>query len=298
MRVADSQFNIMLNLAMMKNNGEINKVVEQMSSGNVINHLSDDPSKMVKLEGLDKIISANQQYQSNIDSVHSKYEEYETYMTTLNDISLEVNDLLLQGKNGTLDVESSKGIVTELELLREQALDIVNKKSDGTYLFSGTAVDKPSLTYDEATGEYTFSGNNNHRETKVNETELVQSNFTAEEMIGDASFFTSLDAAIEELKNPTNNFDVTMTTALDTGETFRTNVNASISVLGSNYSSLERLQQNNSDVELFATKVQTDVNALDYAEASMRLNMSLSTMQAMQTTYMTVNNNPSLFDLM
>lgn len=298
MRVADSQFNIMLNQAMMKNNAAINQVTEQMATGNKINNLSDDPAKMVKLEGLDKIISSSQQYQENISAVHSKYQEYETYMTSLNDVSLEVNDLLLQGKNGTLDVEASKGIVTELELLREQALDIVNKKSDGTYLFSGTAVDQAALTFDETTGEYSFTGNNNHRETKVNETQLVQSNFTAEEMLGDASFFTTLDAAIAELKNPSDDFEATMTTALDTGEDFRSNVNASISVLGSNYASLERLQENNIDTELFATTVQTDINAVDYAEASIRLNQSMISMQAMQKTYMTVNSSTSLFDLM
>ncbi len=295
MRVSDNQFSSMMTQAMMNSSIQINKVAEQIATGEKINHLSDNPAASVKLEGLQKTISSSQQYQSNIKNVQSSYEQYETYMMSINDITKDVHDLLLQAKNSTLDADSMTGIVTEIETLKKQALKTLNKQVDGVYLFSGTDVYSPAI---EETPPYAFLGNNDHRETKVGEGETIVNNFTAQDILaGSSEFFTALDAAIAEMKSPTDDFQDTLAAALDVTSAAQQNILNSVSVLGANYNSLERMMDNNIDTELFAKTIQSDINELDYAEASVRLAQNMTTLEAAQKTFTKVMNSTSLFDL-
>ncbi len=296
MRVSDSQFSAMMSLAMMGTNADINKVTQQIATGNKINNLSDDPAATVKLQGLDRTISSAEQYQDNITNVQAKYSQYETYMMTLNDITLEMNDLLLQAKNSTVDAESATGIVNELQSLKQEALDILNKQSDGVYLFSGTEVYSPAISENPP---YELLANGNHRETKVSDDKSVVNNFTASQVLGGSSeFFLAIDAAIDAIQNPSDDFQTTLGNALDVTSATRSSVMNSVSVLGANYSTLDRMMQNSIDTALYASTVQSDINALDYAEASVRLTQSMTALQATQKTFVSVMSSTTLFDLM
>ncbi len=301
MRVTDSQFTAMMTRAMMSSNVEINRVAEQIATGNKINSLSDDPSGAMKLLSLDKTISSAEQYSSNISNVQSKYSQYETYLMSFNDLTLDVHDLLLQANNATVGEESSGGIIAELESLRQQALDTFNKKSDGIYIFSGTEVYSESIIVDETTDpiSYSFGGNADHRNTKISEDGSMNSNFTAQEVLqGSLDFFTTLDAAIAELKNPTTDKNAILGAAIDSSDATQKSVLNTVTILGANYNSLDRMAVNNADAALYAETVKTDINALDYAEASVRLTESMNTLQASQSVFAKVMTSSSLFDLM
>lgn len=296
MRVTDTQFNAMMSRAMMGNNMNINKVAEQIATGNKINHLSDDPIASIKLQGLEKTIASSQQYQKNISSVQSNYTQYETYMSSFNDVAMDVTDLLLQAQNSTLDPDAMAGIVTELEALKSEALSLLNKQSDGVYLFSGTDVNSPAI---ETTPPYAFLGNSEQRYTKVDDDITIANNFTAIDMLsGSSEFFMAIDAAIEEMKNPTENYSSVLANAIDVSQSTQRNVMNSVAVLGANDSTLDRMMQNSIDTEHYATTVHSNIQELDYVEASVRLDQSLLTLKAAQSTFMMVMNSPSLFDLM
>ncbi|NIY94461.1 flagellin N-terminal helical domain-containing protein [Vibrio diazotrophicus] len=301
MRVTDSQFSAMMSRAMMNSNVEINRVAEQIATGNKINSLSDDPSGSMKLLSLDKTISSAEQYSSNISNVQSKYSEYETYLMSFNDLALDVHDLLLQANNATVGEESSGGIIAELESLRQQALDTFNKKSDGIYIFSGTDVYSEVIIVDDSTDpvSYSFGGNADHRNTKISEDGSMNSNFTAQEVLqGSLDFFTTLDAAIAELKNPTADKNTILGAAIDSTDATQKSVLNTVTILGANYNSLDRMAVNNADAALYAETVKLDINALDYAEASVRLTESMNTLQASQSVFAKVMTSSSLFDLM
>ncbi|MBD0786914.1 flagellar biosynthesis protein FlgL [Vibrio sp. Y2-5] len=301
MRVTDSQFTTMMTRAMMNSNVEINRVAEQIATGNKINSLSDDPSGSMKLLSLDKTISSAEQYSSNIANVQSKYSEYETYLMSVNELALDVHDLLLQANNATVGEESSGGIIAELESLRQQALDTFNKKSDGIYIFSGTDVYSEAIIVDDSTNPitYSFGGNADHRNTKISEDGSMNSNFTVQETLqGSLDFFTTLDAAIAELKNPTANKNAILGAAIDSTDATQKSILNTVTILGANYNSLDRMAVNNADAALYAETVKTDINALDYAEASVRLTESMNTLQASQSVFAKVMTSSSLFDLM
>ncbi|MGR5502957.1 flagellar hook-associated protein FlgL [Vibrio sp. DNB22_10_4] len=292
MRVTDSQFNSIMQRALMDNNIRLNRVFEQMSTGKKLNHLSDDPIAAVRLEGLKKNISDNQQYQRNIENVQSQLTRYETNINTLEELSQQVNELLLQGKNGTLDTESRAGIVLELNSLKAEMLTTLNQKNDGSYLFSGTDIFNPAID----TVSYVFNANGDYRQTKVGDDLYVNSNFTIADVIGSNAIFTDLDAAIAELDSATAGFETALDTALNSNQQVHQTLLQSLTDIGSQYNSLDRQKETSIDMVFFAETVTTSLEELDYAGASTELNQGMIALEATQKTFARVSGI-SLFDL-
>ncbi|CAH6840493.1 Flagellar hook-associated protein flgL [Vibrio chagasii] len=294
MRVTDSQFNAVMQRSLMDNNIRLNKVFEQMSTGLRINHLSDDPIAAVRLEGLKKTVSDNQQYQRNIENVQSQLTRYETNVNTLESLSQQVNELLLQGKNGTLDAESRAGIVLELKSLKTEMLNTLNQANEGSYLFSGTDISNPAI---DTAPPYTLNPNSDYRETKVGDNQYVPSNLTIIDTIGSSAIFTDLDNAIAELELATGGFTTALDNALNTNQTLHQNLLVSLTDIGSQYNALERLKETSIDMVFFAETVRSELEELDYAEASVELNQGMIALEATQKTFARVAGI-SLFDLL
>ncbi|CAH7030716.1 Flagellar hook-associated protein flgL [Vibrio chagasii] len=294
MRVTDSQFNAVMQRSLMDNNIRLNKVFEQMSTGLRINHLSDDPIAAVRLEGLKKTVSDNQQYQRNIENVQSQLTRYETNVNTLESLSQQVNELLLQGKNGTLDSESRAGIVLELKSLKTEMLNTLNQANEGSYLFSGTDISNPAI---DTAPPYTLNPNSDYRETKVGDNQYVPSNLTITDTIGSSAIFTDLDNAIAELELATGGFTTALDNALNTNQTLHQNLLVSLTDIGSQYNALERLKETSIDMVFFAETVRSELEELDYAEASVELNQGMIALEATQKTFARVAGI-SLFDLL
>ncbi|MCW8344623.1 flagellar hook-associated protein FlgL [Vibrio sp. ZSDZ65] len=293
MRVTDSQFNAVMQRSLMDNNIRLNKVFEQMSTGKKLNHLSDDPIASVRLEGLKKTMSDNQQYQRNIDNVQSQLTRYETNVDTLEELSQQVNELLLQGINGTLDQHSRAGIVLELKSLKSEMLTTLNQSNDGSFLFSGTDISNPSI---DILPPYTMNTNGDYRETKVGDDQYVANNITVSDVIGSSAIFTDLDNAIAELEVPSATFIPTMKSAIDSNQSLHQNVLLTLTDIGSQYNSLDRLKETSIDMVFFAETVKTELEALDYAQASVELNQSMIALEATQKTFIQIAGI-SLFDL-
>ncbi|MGR5297905.1 flagellar hook-associated protein FlgL [Vibrio mediterranei] len=293
MRVTDSQFNAVMQRSLMDNNIRLNKVFEQMSTGLKLNHLSDDPIAAVRLEGLKKTVSDNQQYQRNIENVQSQLTRYETNVNTLEELSQQVNELLLQGKNGTLDAQSRAGIVLELKSLKTEMLTTLNQANDGSYLFSGTDITNQAIS---TTPPYTLNSNSDYRETKVGDDQYVPSNLTITDIIGTNAIFTDLDNAIAELEASTAGFTAALDSALDTNQDLHQRLLVSLTDIGSQYNALDRLKETSIDMVFFAETVRSELEELDYAEASVELNQGMIALEATQKTFARVAGI-SLFDL-
>ncbi|MGF1776191.1 flagellar hook-associated protein FlgL [Vibrio nomapromontoriensis] len=293
MRVTDSQFNAVMQRSLMDNNIRLNKVFEQMSTGKKLNHLSDDPIASVRLEGLKKTMSDNLQYQRNIDNVQSQLTRYETNVDTLEELSQQVNELLLQGINGTLDQHSRAGIVLELKSLKSEMLTTLNQSNDGSFLFSGTDISNPSI---DIVPPYTMNTNGDYRETKVGDDQYVANNITVSDVIGSSAIFTDLDNAIAELEVPSATFISTIKSAIDSNQSLHQSVLLTLTDIGSQYNSLDRLKETSIDMVFFAETVKTELEALDYAQASVELNQSMIALEATQKTFIQIAGI-SLFDL-
>ncbi len=292
MRISNIQFTSMMQTAITKNNADLNDVFVQLATGNKINKFSDDPLATVQLASLEQTIAMSSQYDRNISNVQGKYDQYETYVSSIESILQEANDLALRAANGSLSEDSLEGIAIELESIKQEMLTIFNTQDQGSYIFSGTAVDSPAISTEPP---YEMLGNDSHRSTKVSENGTVQSNFTISDVLGSTDIFTQLDVMIAEMYNPTDNFSDVMSESTDLIQDTYVSVNTSLGKIGAQYNSLTRASSTNADIQLYAEGVQTNIIELDYAEASVRLNQSMIALEATQKSYSSIIGL-SLFD--
>ncbi|WP_325893192.1 flagellar hook-associated protein FlgL [Grimontia sp. NTOU-MAR1] len=297
MRVSDTQFSQMMLQSLQVNNSGLGEVLQQMATSNRLTKLSDDPMASIKLLNLEREGAAISQYQTNIANVKTTLSSQEVYLDSVNDSLKEMRDLVLWGANGTLTDEDRAGMITELESLRDSIVSSFNAQDEeGHYLFSGTQTDKPSLS--NISGAYVVDGNSDKRVVTVAKGVTMESNMTAKDIVelgGSDNVLNQLDALITEFKNPTANFENQVESTLSAIDATSSNVLGAMTEIGGSLNNLDLMDSTHSEKKLFVDKVNSDISALDYGEASVRLSNYLAALQATQASYVKINDL-NLFD--
>ncbi|UIP29183.1 flagellar hook-associated protein FlgL [Photobacterium sp. TLY01] len=297
MRISDTQFSQMMLSSLSKNNVGLGEVMQQMSTGDRLTKLSDDPIDSIKLLNLGREGSALTQYQANIANVKTTLSSQEAYLDTASESLKSLRDLVLWGSNGTMTDDDRKGIMTEMETLKEGLQAIFNSQDEeGIYLFSGTQTDTQALT-DTDTG-YTLNGNADKRLVTVAKGVTMESNVTALELLdlgGGATVFQKIDDLIAEFQVPTANFRTEVNDTIAAIDSTFGNVLGAMTEMGGRQNNLDLIAEGHVDNKLFVDKVDGELKNLDYAEASVRLSNYLSALQATQASFTKINDL-SLFD--
>lgn len=291
MRISDTQFSQMMLQSLQVNNAGLGKVLQQMSTGDRITKLSDDPMASIQLLNLDREGAAINQYQSNIANVKSALSSQEVHLGSVNDSLKRLNELVLWGANGTHTDSDREGIITELESLRASIMSSFNAQDEeGRYLFSGTQTDVPALG--NAGGTYTLDGNNDKRVVTVAKGVTLEANMTAKEILdlGGTNLLNDLEAVINEFKTPSAAFRTTVESTLSAIESTSANVLSAMTELGGRHNNLDLLNSAHGDNKLFVDKVTSDLSALDYGEASVRLSNYMAALEATQASYVKIND--------
>ncbi len=293
MRITDSSMVTLAHITQQRTNYQLNEVYEQIATGTKLNRYSDDPVAYARTAILDQNLKLNEQYTDTIGVVQLEYSKYEAHLDTLDDISLRVNELILQGNNDTLDSDAREGITIELESLKEQILEVLNTKDGNRYMFSGTSIDVPAI---DETQPYLVTGNGNYREVRVSDTVTYESNITAQDVLGSSDILNHIDAVIAEYTTPTAAFETVTSAAIDSTLDFQTSVLSELSKVGGNMNSLDRMISANEDISVYSEAIRAELNDVDYAEASINLNKHLTTLEASQKTFLQLMSN-TLFEL-
>ena len=291
MRISDTQFSQMMLQSLQLNNAGLGQVMQQMATGDRLTKLSDDPMASIQLLNLDREGSAINQYQSNIANVKTALSSQEVHLDSVNESLKSINDLVLWGANGTLTDDDRVGIITELESLRSSIVSSFNAQDEeGRYLFSGTKTDTAALS--NASGSYVIEGNNDKRVVTVAKGVSMEANMTAEEILdlGGNNVLNQLDDLIAEFKAPTAAFRTTVESSLNAIESTSGNVLSALTELGGRHNNLDLMDSAHGENKLFVDKVISDLSALDYGEASVRLSNYMAALQATQASYMKIND--------
>jgi flagellar hook-associated protein 3 FlgL len=297
MRISDTQFSQMMLQSLQINNAGLGKVMQQMATGDRLTKLSDDPMASIQLLNLDREGSAISQYQNNIANVKTTLSSQEVHLDSVNESLKSMRDLVLWGANGTLTDEDRKGMISELESMRDAIQSSFNAKDEeGHYLFSGTKTDTPAIS--AAGGNYSLDGNNDKRIVTVAKGVTMESNITAQELMdlgGGDNVLSQIDRLIVEFKNPSPNFQTEVEASLNAIDDMMSNVLGAMTEIGGRHNNLDLMDGAHSENKLFVDKITSDVSALDYGEASVRLSNYMAALQATQASYVKINDL-SLFD--
>ncbi|MGR5068465.1 MULTISPECIES: flagellar hook-associated protein FlgL [Vibrio] len=297
MRISDSQFSQLMLQSLQTNNAGLGHVLQQMATGDRLTKLSDDPMASIKLLNLERENSAIGQYQSNIANLKTTLSAQETHLDSINESLKSVRDLVLWGANGTLTDEDRSGMIIELKSYRDSIESSFNAQDEeGHYLFSGTQTDKPAVS--NAGGAYQVDGNSDKRVVTVAKGVTMDSNMTAKEILelgGGDNVLNQIDVLIAEFENPSPNFQAEVDASLSAIDDTLANVLGAMTEIGGRHNNLDLMDSAHGENKLFVDKVTSDLSALDYSEASVRLSNYMAALQATQASYVKINDL-NLFD--
>jgi flagellar hook-associated protein 3 FlgL len=260
-----------------KNNEEIAKIQEQISSGRKYNKISDNPS--VALQGLNHRSSLMQieQYQRNIEDGQSWLQAQDDALGSATEVLQRVRELVVQASNDTNNAENRKNIAIEVKALKEQLGNIVNSDFGGRNLFAGS--DANTLPYQN--GELMTVGTSG-MQWEIGQGQTISSKVTADSIFGaeveSKNLFESLDSIIQSLEdggNP-NSFLTSFDKQID-------NVLNQRAVIGANTNLLEMTANKLDQANYLTQKVWSECEATDIAQAYMELSAQETTLKASLT---------------
>tara|TARA_B100001059_G_C17828091_1_gene582790 strand:- start:1829 stop:2728 length:900 start_codon:yes stop_codon:yes gene_type:complete len=297
MRISDSQFSQMMLQSLQMNNSGLGEVMQQMATASRLTKLSDDPMASIKLLNLERENSAISQYKDNIVNLKTTLSSQETHLDSINESLKSVRDLVIWGANGTLTDDDRSGLIIELKSYRDSIESSFNAQDEeGNYLFSGTQTDMPAVSNNS--GAYQVDGNSDQRVVTVAKGVAMDSNMTAKEILelsnGD-NVLNQLDALLAEFENPSPNFQSVVDASLTSIDDTMANVLGAMTEIGGRHNNLDLMDSAHSENKLFVDKVTSDLSALDYGEASVRLSNYMVALQATQASYVKINDL-NLFD--
>ncbi|ENM5736985.1 flagellar hook-associated protein FlgL [Vibrio mimicus] len=297
MRISDTQFSQMMLQSLQTNNAGLGNVMQQMSTGERLTKLSDDPMASVKLLKLDREGSAIKQYQDNINMVKTTLSNQEVHLDSVSESLKSMRELVLWGVNGTLTDEDRDGMISKLKSLRGSIASSFNARDeDGHYLFSGTKTATAAL--DKTDAGYVFKGNDDKRVVTVAKGVTVESHMTAKDILdlgGGHNVLNQIDVLIKEFGKPSKNFDANVDSSLKAIDDSSANVLGALTEIGGRHNNLDLMESAHSENKLFVDKVTGDLSKLDYGEASVRLSNFMAALQATQASYVKINDL-NLFD--
>ncbi|MGI1669320.1 MAG: flagellar hook-associated protein FlgL [Neptuniibacter sp.] len=157
-----------------KTNADLFKTQQQLSTGKNVLQPSDDPLASAQIQKFKKEIARTEQFAGNIEVAQRRLSLEEETIEQVNNLSIRLRELAIQGKNGTLTSTDRGAIAAEVGEIVKSLDGLMNTKDvQGEFLFSGNKGFTEPYTYDATTGRYTFNGDDGQRflqvgpETKV-----------------------------------------------------------------------------------------------------------------------------------
>lgn len=154
MRVTNSMLSKSFLRDLNRNQNNLKKINNQLSSGKEISRPSDNPYKAARSMQLSSDIKAAIQYNENIKDTTNWLDTTDTALQQLEKSFQRIRELMVSGGNAAYGVDEKKAIKDEINEKVNEIAQILNTNFDGKYIFGGTKVNsKPvAVQADGTTG--------------------------------------------------------------------------------------------------------------------------------------------------
>ncbi|MGC8549974.1 MAG: flagellar hook-associated protein FlgL [Acidobacteriaceae bacterium] len=135
------------------------QLTEEISSGNAVQQLSDNPAAVGQNVLLSTAISAADQYQQTASSAQGMLQVTDSTLGSVVSQLTQALSLATEGNNGTLNASNEQAIATQLTGIRDEVLSLANTSYLGQYLFSGSVNAAPfSINTTSSPATVTYHG--------------------------------------------------------------------------------------------------------------------------------------------
>ena len=122
------------------------KINQQISTGKVINTVSDDPHKAIKIMNINNEIKYTEKYNYNIDESVGWMNTTDGALDNVGNLLGEIKETILKVGNGTYSQNEMKSLNEDMNEKIKQLADTLNSTHGGKYLFGGSSVDDAPIT--------------------------------------------------------------------------------------------------------------------------------------------------------
>ncbi|MRH41971.1 flagellar hook-associated protein FlgL [Aquibacillus halophilus] len=277
MRVTQSMLtnNMLRNLSNSYNN--LDKYMDQLSTGKKINKPSDDPVVAMKGMNYRSQVSNVEQYQRNISEVHNWMDNSDSSLGEATQTLQRLRELAVQASNGTYEKGQRENIAEEVDQLKEHLVEIANTKVNNKYIFNGTS----TTGTEQADGSYTkpvtvdnngivtnVSANGEAVNIEVTNGTKLQTNINPANVFG-TQLFEDIEALSVALKS--DNPDAGMQTAITNMDTHIDNTVNERADLGARMNRLELIEDRLASQEITATRMMSDNEDANMEEVIIKL---------------------------
>lgn len=155
---------------LLRQQSELYKLQNQMSTGRRILTPADDPVAAAQALVMTQQQNVNQQFLDNQGTADSLLTEQEDRLQSISDLLQSVKDRLIQAGNGAYKDSDRKAIASEIRQRYDELLGLANSTDAmGNYVFSGMSGDtKPfSVTGTPGSRDVTYLGDEGRRQLQV-----------------------------------------------------------------------------------------------------------------------------------
>ncbi len=301
MRISSQSFSSNMLLHFNKNNARLFEVQNKIALQTRLLKPSDDPIANTQLSLLRREQSAIDQYQTNITRLAGNLAGQENSIKGSEQQLLAMKDKLEEALGGTLSQDDMDGYGKELASMLEATIALVNTRDEsGRYMFSGTKSTQQPLVFDDASGNWSYQGNQDSASTSVSNGMDVEVTTHLAQAFGDnLETLNQLHAISQKMQDdsltPEEYFNEIREVFASVSAS-HSKVAAIYTELGGRQNNLTLLQDAHADNSVVNDTVMRGLTELDIAEASIDLTRYYNAIVGAQKSYVQINQL-SLFSL-
>ena len=172
---------------MKMNQYNFNKLTAQLSSGNKIVNLSDDPIGSVNILNTNKQLGQIETFEQNVGMASAELSALDDLLDLANGYLSTAWDKALQANNQTFGESSLKALKVEIDEITQTMIDLANTQYNDNFIFSGANTKTQTYTMDKE-GNIVYHGTPQDNPDYVRRTEVSDGVFEVINTTGDKVF--------------------------------------------------------------------------------------------------------------
>ncbi len=287
MRISTSQMFDRPTSLMAALNQQADSLQTQISTSKKISAPSDDPTAYVQLDALKRAGADDSAYASNVKLAQGLLAQSDSTLESVQTQLQRVQELAVQASNGTLNAADRAGLVTSINEIASDLVNLANTKDvRGQALFGGASGDAPYVQNDDGSVSFTDSGQ--PAPIPVGDGDAIATSVTGDRAFGD--MFATLKSLSDTIASGGDTGAV-----LDSLQANLDSVTAARASVGARGARLDLTATRLSDAAAAREVTRSGLEDTDITTSVADLQKTLTILQATQASF-TKLSSLSLFD--
>ena len=201
-RVNPDVYSIILN-GLQTNKQQEDQALQQVSTGQKLNSLSDNPSGAATLVNLRTQSDANTQYLQNITSLTGSLNVADSALSSVVEALTSAQSVGVAGGDATLNAQNRQAMAQQIQGIQQQIMGLANTSYNGHYIFSGTAATtEPYAADSSAASGVVYNGDSSSNSVEISQGQAMPINLPGSQLFSNAA--TNVFQSLQDLSNALN----------------------------------------------------------------------------------------------